>query len=91
MAIFINIMYTTFDINFGCTVYTLLGKKEKKNSAEKERFLSLSLFTTSVLPETNIENRILIGCAPCTMTPVNTLPAAKEKKFTAPLKFLIGK
>ena len=60
--------------------YTLLGKKENK-SAEKEEFLCASLPPPIARKKENgnIESRILIGCAPCTMIPVYILPAARKR------------
>ena len=55
---------------------TLLGKREN-NSAEKKGFLYASLTSPSCQKHGNIENRFLIGCAPCTMKPVYILLAAR--------------
>ena len=59
--------------------YTLLGKKEN-NSAEKEGFLSIFFLLPFARNKKNgnIESRIQIGCAPCAMKPVFTLPAASK-------------
>ena len=60
---------------------TLHGKKEN-NSAEKEGFLSFSLFLFPLARNNengNKERRILIGCAPFTVIPVYTLPAARKR------------
>ena len=43
------------------------------NSAEKEKQASKE--------NGNIESRILIGCAPCIMIPVYTLPAARKRSM----------
>ena len=59
--------------------YTLLVKREN-NSAEKEGFFML-LFPFPLTRNNengNIENRIEIGCAPCTMTLV-FLPAVRKR------------
>jgi len=57
-------------------------KKKGNNSAEKEDFLSLSLFSFPLARNKengNRESRILIGYAPCTIIPVYTLPAARKR------------
>jgi len=58
--------------------------KKENNSAEKEGCVCVSLFLALPIPfqqkqwNWNIERRILLGCAPCTMIQVYTLPAARR-------------
>ena len=65
--------------------------KRKKKKIIVQRRVSLCFFSPLLLPETwkmETENRILIGCAPCTLIPVNTLPA--KKKILMETSFEIG-
>ena len=45
---------------------------------EISMLLSLPPFSLQKQENGNIDSRILIGCAPCTMIPVYTLPAARN-------------
>ena len=74
---------TLCGIKHGSTPYS-----EKK---ENNRRVSLCFSSPLLLPETwkmETENRILIGCAPCTLILVNNLPA--KRKILMETSFEIG-
>jgi len=59
--------------------YTLIRKKKRKEQRRRGFSLFLFPFPLSRNKENgNMESRILIGCAPCTMIPVYTLLAARK-------------
>jgi len=61
--------------------YTPLEKK-KKIIVQRRRGFAPYLFPFPLARNKeygNIESRILMGCAPCTMITVYTLPAARER------------
>jgi len=76
--VFLWLNRTLCGIKQGSTPYF----KKKKIIVQRRRGFSLSLFPfpLAISKENgNIENRILICCVPCTIIPVYTLPAAREK------------